>query len=167
MLKSNRYNEIYYNEETRKYHYVMEDESFSEESFDTEEQAQLHLVEYVETQLKGGHESFNEGWRSMSMRVEANVLAHGFRDHQNSGKRNQAELLCLMHSELSEGLEAIRKNIESSDHISTFKGIEEELADVVIRIMDFDREFGLRIAEAIEAKHRFNMTRPFKHGKKF
>lgn len=166
MLKSNHYEYIYQNEETDKWHYVDETSAVSDEGFDTEEQAVLALTEYVELQLHGSHEMFLQGWRGMTNRVEANVLAHGFRDRATSGKRNQGELIALMHSELSEALEAIRKP-GPSNHIPEFKGVEEELADVIIRIMDFDREFDLRIAEAIEAKHRFNMTRPFKHGKAF
>lgn len=81
--------------------------------------------------------------------------------------REDGTLICLMHSELSEGLEALRKDLKS-DHIPEFSGIEEELADVIIRIMDFAAARRLRVAEAIVAKIHFNATRPYKHGgKKF
>lgn len=42
-----------------------------------------------------------------------------------------------------------------------------EFADVVIRVMDFCRQYELPLSGAIIAKHEFNKTRPFLHGKKF
>lgn len=83
-------------------------------------------------------------------------------------ERNDGEMIALMHAELSEGLEALRNNIEKSDHIPEFSGIEEELADVIIRIMDFAQRRDLRLSEAIIEKLKYNTTRPHKHGgKKF
>lgn len=79
--------------------------------------------------------------------------------------RNDGELIALMHSELSEGLEALRKP-GPSDHIPEFSGIEEELADVIIRIMDMSVARGYNLADAILAKIEFNATRPHKHGGK-
>ena len=43
-----------------------------------------------------------------------------------------------------------------------------ELADVIIRIMDYARGKGLNVAEALVLKMEYNTTRPYKHGgKKF
>lgn len=80
--------------------------------------------------------------------------------------RNDGEMIALMHSELSEALEAARHGNPKSDHIPEFSGLEEEMADVVIRIMDFSEARKLRLAEAIIAKMNFNATRPYKHGNK-
>jgi NTP pyrophosphatase (non-canonical NTP hydrolase) len=84
------------------------------------------------------------------------------------GERNDGELIALMHSELSEALEGLRHGNPPSDHIPEFSAIEEEFADVIIRILDMSQARGYRIGEAVLAKMEFNRNRPYKHGgKKF
>lgn len=78
-----------------------------------------------------------------------------------------AEKIALMHSELSEALEADRKGIEHDDKIPDFTGVEAELADTIIRIFDFAGYHQLRLAEALVAKMHVNLERPFKHGKAY
>ena len=87
------------------------------------------------------------------------MQAQGFWESDNTGEK-----IALMHSELSEALEADRKNLDA-EHIPGFTGVEEELADVIIRILDFAGHHQLRLGEAISAKIAYNLTRPFKHGK--
>jgi NTP pyrophosphatase (non-canonical NTP hydrolase) len=81
---------------------------------------------------------------------------------------NVGEKLALIHAEVSEALEAVRKkNMVRSDKIPDFFEIEEELADVIIRIMDLGRGFNWDVAGAVDAKATYNATREYKHGKKF
>ena len=101
----------------------------------------------------------------LQQQVYAANEAQGFWD--GPGNDNNASKIALMHSELSEALEADRKGIESDDKIPEFTGLEAELADTVIRILDFSGRHNLRLGEAIQAKLLFNLTRPYKHGKKY
>lgn len=82
------------------------------------------------------------------------------------GEVNVAEKICLMHSELSEAMEGARKDL-MDDHLPNCKQIEVELADTVIRILDFCGRFDIPLGELITAKMLYNLNRPFKHGKAF
>jgi NTP pyrophosphatase (non-canonical NTP hydrolase) len=79
---------------------------------------------------------------------------------------NDGEKIALMHSELSEALDALRHGNPPDDHIPEFSGVEAELADVVIRAMDYCQHRGFRLGQAIIAKAAFNAGRPHKHGGK-
>lgn len=72
--------------------------------------------------------------------------------------RNKGEMFALMHSELSEAFEAERKNL-NDDHLPNRKGVEVELADLFIRVMDYAGEYGLDLDGAIAEKRAYNKTR--------
>jgi len=73
-------------------------------------------------------------------------------------KRNFGEVVALMHSELSEALEADRKGL-MDDKLPHRDGREVEFADVIIRILDTAAALGLDVAGAMIEKNRFNRER--------
>lgn len=74
------------------------------------------------------------------------------------------EAICLMHSELSEGLEAFRNHIQEAGPGSGC--LSEEFADCIIRIMDTCEFLGLDLNKAINEKHEYNKGRTYRHGGK-
>lgn len=46
------------------------------------------------------------------------------------------------------------------------EGVAVELADCMIRILDYCGHAGIDIEEAIRIKHEYNKTRPYRHGGK-
>jgi len=72
--------------------------------------------------------------------------------------RNMGELLCLVHSEVSEAMEGHRKNL-MDDHLPDRKMIEVELADACIRIFDICGAYGYDLGGAIATKRAYNRTR--------
>lgn len=76
----------------------------------------------------------------------------------NKLERNKGELLCLIHSEISEAMEGERKNL-MDDKLPHRKMAEVELADALIRILDYAAGFGYDIGGAVCEKLRYNSTR--------
>jgi len=75
--------------------------------------------------------------------------------------------MALIHAEISEALEALRDGNPSSSKIIEFSSLEEELADAVIRIMDYSFGKDLDVVGAIIAKIEYNQSREYMHGKSF
>lgn len=66
--------------------------------------------------------------------------------------------LALIHSEISEALEGLRKD-KFDDHLPHLKSIDVELADAVIRIMDLCGGLNIDIGRAIAEKLAYNAQR--------
>lgn len=73
-------------------------------------------------------------------------------------KRNVPEMLALIHSEVSEGLEGYRKNL-MDDKLPHRPMMEVELADTLIRIFDLAGGMGYDLAGAIREKLAYNANR--------
>jgi|LakMenEpi03Aug12_release.lakeMendotaPanAssembly.Ray.scaffolds.fasta_scaffold476692_2 NTP pyrophosphatase (non-canonical NTP hydrolase) len=105
--------------------------------------------------------------------------------------KNIGEMLCLIHSEVSEALEADRKDNYADKHFiqemeaegytwkdseTSFKSafekdvkntFEDELADIMIRAMDLAAFKGIDLEFHIRQKMEYNLLRQKYHGKKY
>jgi NTP pyrophosphatase (non-canonical NTP hydrolase) len=109
------------------------------------------------------NEMFRKCWVIVQDKIHKTAFDKGWWDED----RNDGEIIALIHSELSEALEALRHGNPPDDKIPEFSGLEAELADAVIRIMDYAGGKGLDVAGALVRKIEFNETRERKHGKEF
>lgn len=73
-------------------------------------------------------------------------------------ERNKGELLMLMVSELSEAMEGERKDL-MDDKLPHRKMAEVELADCIIRILDYARAYGYDLEGAFWEKMAYNESR--------
>lgn len=74
------------------------------------------------------------------------------------GKRNKGEMLCLIHSEISEAMEGERKGL-MDDKLPHRPMAEVELADALIRIFDYAGAHGYDLGGAVMEKLRYNAKR--------
>jgi NTP pyrophosphatase (non-canonical NTP hydrolase) len=118
---------------------------------------------------------FIDAFRSMQTDMQQINEDHGFNDTwKRAMVSGDSEFinavkglkLALIAGELSEALEGMRKGNNPDNHIPDFTSEEAELADAVIRIMNYASDCRVRLAEAIVAKNEYNRNRPFRHGGK-
>lgn len=102
-----------------------------------------------------------KGLRAVQDLAHTTATNAGWYRDPNTGEpisRNVGEVIALMHSELSEALEAHRKSL-ADDKLPHRRGIEVEFADCIIRILDTAAALGLDVPGALIEKNRFNQQR--------
>ncbi|QPQ53853.1 hypothetical protein H3Z85_07960 [Chryseobacterium indologenes] len=90
------------------------------------------------------NESFKNGWHTDA---SGNLL-----------NKNKGEMISLIHSEISEALEGERKSL-MDNHLPNRPMPEVEMADAIIRIMDYCGRWGYDIGGAIIEKLEYNAQR--------
>jgi len=102
------------------------------------------------------------GFARLQEEIHRVAVEHGWWERD----RPVGEVLMLAVTELAEAMEAYREGNPQSEKVPGFSKMEEELADTIIRILDFAGGMNLDLDGALRAKMRYNETRPYRHGGK-
>ncbi len=120
-----------------------------------------------------GQETLSVLLRQLSKELHATSRGKGWwhdRDKLALTKAGQVHVdigcLALCITELSEAIENVRAGYTPDDKVPQYSGLEAELADTIIRIMDFAAARNLNVVGALFAKSEMNKGRAHRHGGK-
>lgn len=80
------------------------------------------------------------------------------RKYSKQGSQLLASKMALIHSEVSEGLEGMRKGL-MDEHLTAEEMMGVEFADVIIRVLDVCGACGVDIGRLVAAKYAYNQER--------
>ena len=111
-------------------------------------------------------------WQGLCWQIADDKGFHEPEERYDGNVRDASpgERMMLIVSEVAEMLEAFRKDHKPAGFYIEVdgkpEGVATELADVVIRCLDYAQIYGIDLGEVMLAKLRYNATRPHKHGGK-
>lgn len=97
--------------------------------------------------------------------IHRNAVKHGWYED----KKSLAEVLVLVTTEIAEAFEEYRNGHEETEVYfkdGKMEGIPVELADIIIRVLDYCGYLAIDIDMLVKQKMEYNKTRPYKHGGK-
>lgn len=137
------------------------------------DEAALAVAELMQTSLSNSFENFSKDvhiwarskgwWDDREIAIKAMMSAGLTRERATTMVAN--EILALVHTEVSEMVEALRHGNPTDDKVP-IPGLSAEGADTIIRIADLNYWLGAQIGPALVTKHNYNWTRSHKHGGK-
>jgi NTP pyrophosphatase (non-canonical NTP hydrolase) len=134
------------------------------------------FVEYQVGQFKAKLPEYGTESRDVLYALQQQVWSNCEAKGHNVDANTMAEYVALLHSEVSEMLEAWRDHHDTQSHYKVTQvydtggyavkpiGVDSEMADVFIRLLHMCEVFGVDLLQAFTEKMAYNRTRPYQHG---